>query len=126
MRLSQTADVPLSSAEFASEKSLNEIPSHGRANSPTAHADHVHIVIFNPLLGRVMIVNESRAHAKHLIRASRGTHAAAADWRTSPVATARASGKIMSGIIICGIKLVGSKIDDLMTCRLQLIKQFFF
>ena len=66
-------------AEFGGEKCLDHIPGHLRANGSSTHAEDVHVIILDPLLGREVIVNQTSANAFHFVGAHRSADAAAAD-----------------------------------------------
>jgi len=44
-------------AEFRFQKCFDEIPGHRRANGAPTHAKNIHVVVFNALFGRKMVVD---------------------------------------------------------------------
>lgn len=80
--LAQAAYVAFGLAKSAGQEGLNQIPSYRRSHGPTAHADNIHVVILNPLLGREMVVDESGADTDDLVGAYRRAYATAADCDT--------------------------------------------
>jgi hypothetical protein len=51
--------MPFRLTELGCQEGLDEVPSHGRAHCPAAHADDVHVVVLDPLPGREVIVNQA-------------------------------------------------------------------
>jgi hypothetical protein len=47
--LTQSAKMPLGSAELGSQERIDEISRHGRGHNPAAHTDNVQIVVLNSL-----------------------------------------------------------------------------
>jgi hypothetical protein len=44
--------------ELGGQKSLRQVSSHFRSNSAPAHAQNIHVIVFDILSGREMIVNQ--------------------------------------------------------------------
>ena len=49
-------------AESGGQESLHEIPGHFRADRTSAHAEDIHVIILDALLGGEMIVDETGAN----------------------------------------------------------------
>jgi hypothetical protein len=77
--LPQSAQMPLGLAELGCEKCIDQVLGHSRSYGPSAHADDVHVVILNSLLGGEVIMNQPGADPGNLVRTDRGADAAAAD-----------------------------------------------
>jgi hypothetical protein len=43
--------------ELGCEKRLNEIPGDGWSHGPAAHTKDVHVIVFDPLSGREVVVD---------------------------------------------------------------------
>ena len=76
--------MPLGPAELRSEERIDKISRHRRSNNPAAHTDDVHMVVFNSLPGREVIVNQPRSEAQNLLGTDYGTDAAAANCYRAP------------------------------------------
>jgi hypothetical protein len=75
--LGQAASVARSVAETGRQEGLDQFQGQGRSDHLAAQAKHVHVVVFDALMGRKDIVNEPGAHAGDLVRCDRGADAAA-------------------------------------------------
>src|SRR5262249_48398401 len=64
-------------------KSFDQVPGYGRPHRTTAHAQHIHVVVFHSLPGGKMIVDERGANARNLVGADRRADAAAANGDAS-------------------------------------------
>jgi hypothetical protein len=96
----QPAKMPLSLAELRCHERVDQVSSHSRSNGPTAHTDDVHVVVLDTLLGREVIVNQTGADARDLVRTDRRATPlpqTATPRSTFPSATACASGMTKSG-----------------------------
>src|SRR5262245_45793285 len=70
-------------AVLRSQICLDKIPCHCWAHGPASHAEYVHVIIFDTLSGREVIVHESSANAGHLVGNYGGTDATAANSHAS-------------------------------------------
>jgi len=70
-------------AEFRVQKRFDEIPGHQRANGAPTHAKNIHVVVFNALLGRKMVVDQCCPNTVDLIRAHRCAHSTPADGNSA-------------------------------------------
>src|SRR6516164_1346754 len=115
-------------AELGGQESLHEIPGHFRADRTSAHAEYIHVIIFDDLLGGEMIVDETGANAFHLVGAHRRADAAAAD-RDAAIDFAGDDGLAERhdevGIIVIGNQGVRTEIRHLMARRANATDQFF-
>jgi hypothetical protein len=60
-------------AELGGQESLHEIPGHFRADRTSAHAEDIHVIILDALLGGEMIVDETGANAGFKLWAPQST-----------------------------------------------------
>jgi hypothetical protein len=65
--LGQASDVSLGSAKGRRNKSLNVIPGDLDTHHPSAQAEDVHFVVFDPLADRIMVVAQTGANPFYLI-----------------------------------------------------------
>jgi hypothetical protein len=49
------------------EKRLNEIPGDSWSYCPATHAKNIHVIVFDALLGRKMIVNQRSPNTWNLV-----------------------------------------------------------
>src|SRR5271167_2358277 len=103
----------------APRKFFVQCPCH--RESPASEAEYIHVIIFQPLAGRMSIVTEPRAHPARLIGTYGGAHAAASHSHTTfHVSTAHSAGKGYRKIrvVIVGAIYLVTKIDDVVSfCR---------
>src|SRR5438309_1328133 len=69
----------LSAAKLGRQKGLNQVPGHRWSHGSTAHADHVHVIVFHTLSRREVVMNQPRADTENFVGANRGADAAATD-----------------------------------------------
>src|SRR5215831_7310023 len=77
--LSQTAQMAWSLAELGLQKRYDEIPRDGRSHRTPAHTDNIHVVVFDALPGREVVMHQPGANGWYLVCADRRADAAAAD-----------------------------------------------
>src|SRR5882757_4985489 len=77
--LAQPAQMSFGLTEPGSQKGLDEIPSHSRSHRSATHAEDVHVIVFDALPGREMIVDQRGADAGNLVGTDRRPYAAAAN-----------------------------------------------
>ena len=75
----EATQMALAVAKLGRQERLNQIPRHRWPDRPSAHADHVHVIVFDALARRKVVVNQSSAHAENFVGADRCPHTAAAD-----------------------------------------------
>jgi len=105
-------------AEARREKGLHQPPRRRVADDEAAEADHVKVVIFNPLARGKRLVDQARADAGHLVGGDRDSHSAAADGYASSHfasrdSTCQRNDKIR--IVIIQLRPEVSEIDHIMT-----------
>jgi len=105
-------------AEVRCEKGLHQPPRRPVADDEAAEADHIKVIIFNPLARGKRLVDQARANAGHLVGGDRGAHSAAANGYASIHLAARDStcqrnDKIR--IVIVRLRPEVSEIDHIMT-----------
>jgi hypothetical protein len=126
--LPQSAQMPLGLAELGCEKCIDQVFGHSRSYGPSTHADDVHVVVLNSLLGGEVIVNQRSANPGNLVRTDRGTDAAAADRDAALYVPGgdRAGERYNEvRIIVTRIYAVRSKIDHVVPGFAKMSNQFF-
>src|ERR1700676_5242290 len=125
---SEAAQVPRGQAKLGGKERLEDVPGRERSNRAAAHADDVHVVVFDALARREVVAPQSGADSLDFVRTHRSPHAAAAD---SHSALDLPSGHIAGerddeiGIIIARVKSMRPEIDDLMPRLAETSNQFF-
>jgi hypothetical protein len=108
---------------------LNQVPGDGWADRPAAHAQDVHVIVFNPLPGREVIVDQRGADTWNLVSANRSPNAAAANGDTTRHLAGRhrlGQRSDIVGVIVVGFEFVGTEIDYFVTPIAKLGSQLFF
>ena len=127
--LFEATQISFGLAIFGSEEGFNEVPGHRRSNSSTAHAKDVHVVVFDALPGRKMIVDQAGPNALDLVGADHRADAAATN-RYAAINLARCYGvgerNDEVGIIVIGHQTVRAEIHCVMAGRAQLADKFLF
>jgi hypothetical protein len=126
--LAQAADMPLSPAEPCCQERVDEVPGYPESHDPAAHADDVHIVVFNTLSCREVIVNQSRPNARNLVCTYRGADAAAADCHAAiylPGNNRAGKWNDKVGIIVARIHAVRPDVDYLVPGFAEVSEQLF-
>ena len=116
----------LGAAELGPQKSLNQVPSDRRPNRPAAHANNIHVIVFNALHGREVVVNDRGSDAVHLVGAHRSANATAADRHAALYLSRDDRARQRHdeiGIVVRWIQAMGAEIDDLMPRRAQVRRQ---
>jgi len=127
--LAEPSDMTFRTAEPGRQKRLQEVPRHGGPDGAAAHAEDIHIVIFNSLAGREVIMDQPRANPGDLVGAHGSADPAAADGH-APVdlpfghGTRQRNDRVR--VIVGGVELMSAEIDDLMAGLAQLENQVFF
>jgi len=106
--------VSFSLAVLRCQERLNQVPCDRWADGATTHAQDVHVVVFNPLPGREVIVDQRGAAAWNLVSANGSPHAAAANGNTTRYLAERhglGQRSDVVGVIIVGFEFVSSEID---------------
>jgi hypothetical protein len=110
------------------EKRLHEIPGDAGAHGATAHAEDVHMIVFDSLLGGEMIMDQAGMYSLDLIGTDRSPDTAAADRNTALHLTGHDSMSQRNnvvGIVIVMAKLMGPEVYNLMPGSLKLGYQLF-
>src|SRR5438128_11088217 len=79
IHLRHAAHVALLAAESRAGEGARQLARQLDAHDSRAEAEHVHVVMLDTLVGRVMVMAEPRADAAVLVGGDGGAHAAAAD-----------------------------------------------
>ncbi len=99
------------------KKGLDQIPCNRRTDSPASHTKDIHVIIFDPLHGREVIVNQRGADAVNLVGTHRRTDAAAAD-RHAAIDLSRDDGlgerRYIVRIVVALTQIMGTEIDNFM------------
>jgi hypothetical protein len=115
-------------AELGGKKSLHQIPSHRRPDGAPAHAQNVHVIVFDALHGREMIMNQAGAGTLDLVGTDRRANTAPAN-RYAAIHFSRdhRQGERNNEVRIVVIKLqtVRAEINDLMPGGLEPGDEFF-
>jgi len=75
--------VPLLRGVPCLKESLDKLQRNRRADDPPAQNQHVYVVVFHSLMGRVVIVAEPRADTANLVGRNGRAYAASTDKNTS-------------------------------------------
>src|SRR5215831_4999646 len=109
--------MPVLLAVLRSQVCLDKVPGHFRTNGPASHAEYVHVIIFDTLMGGEMIVDESGANALHFVGTHRGADATAANSQAS-IHVAGGDGirekNHEVGIIVSRVQGIGTEVHHLM------------
>jgi hypothetical protein len=124
--LAESAQMSFGLTEFGSQKGLNEIPSHSRSYRSATHAKDVHMIVFDTLPGREMIVDQRSADAGNLVGTDRRTYPAAANCHGTIDLPRRHSlterdNKVR--VVVVQVQAVRAEIDNLMARRAELSDQ---
>jgi hypothetical protein len=125
--LAQAPEVALGLTEVGGEKRLDQVPGNGWPHGPAAHAKNVHVIVFDTLFGREVVMDQRCANTVNLIRAHRRANPAATD---SDSALHLSGGYGLGqrddivGIVIALVRTKSSEIDDLMTRSAKPAEQF--
>src|SRR5262249_22551115 len=106
--------------DLGSEERLHEIPGHARSHGAATDADDVHVIVFDSLCCRKMVMDQSGAHPRDLVRTDRGPHAAAADGDTALERCRRhrlGERDDEIRVVVVRAQRVSAKIDDVVSCR---------
>jgi len=108
---------------LGTKKCLHKVPGHARTHGAPPHAEDVHVVILNSLLGREMIMNQAGPYTLGFIGTDRGPHTTATNRNTPLHLTSNhCSGqrRDIIGVIIARIQLMSPEVDNFMTRSFQL------
>src|SRR6266540_722416 len=73
--LREATRVPLLAVEPSGEERLRELQREGLGDDERPEREHVHVVVLDPLVRRVVVVADARADAGDLVRGDRARHA---------------------------------------------------
>jgi hypothetical protein len=125
----QPPEVARGLTELGVQKGLDEIPSHGWPNGPSAHAKDIHVIVLRSLPCREMVVNKAGADAANLVCTDRRTDAAPANCHATihlPRHEGLGEGNHKVGIVVVGGQAVGTEVDDLVSCGVEAGGQILF
>jgi hypothetical protein len=124
----QPAKVPLGLAKLGCQKRIDEISGHFRPYNPATHADDIHMVVFDSLSRREMIVNQARADADNLVCAHGGADTAAANGHAAfdlPGGDRPGEVNDKIGIVVARIQAVSPNVDQFMRRFAKMGNQIF-
>ena len=102
--------------ELGPQKCLDEVPGREGSNGTSAHANNVHVVVLDPLPGRVVVVHQPGTDSRYLVCTDRRSDAAAADGYAAfdrPCRHSPGERDDEVGIVVARIQLLGAEVDDL-------------
>ena len=105
-------------AKLSGEKRLDQVPRDGWSHSPDAHANNIHVIVFDTLPRRKMVVNQGSPHTRNFVGAHRRAHAAPANRHSSfyilsSYCLRQSDDEVW--IVIAFIQSIGTEIDDLVS-----------
>jgi len=112
--------MPLRARESRSEKGFHEFPRKRVADYVATQADYVQIVIFNPLMRRKVLMNQTRPYSRHLVGGDAGADASAADGHAAihnRAGNRTGQGHDEIGIIIARLPFEVAKVRYVVTGR---------
>ena len=121
--LGQAAQVPLGLAVSGGQERLDEVPGNRRAFGAPAQAEHVEVVVLDPLPGREMVLDKRGPHPRDLVRAHAGADAAAADGDAAlhlPRHDGTGERRDKVRVIVVGVERARAEIDNLVPRLAQL------
>src|SRR5262245_6838185 len=108
---------------------LDNIPCHCWTHGAAAHAEYVHVIIFDTLTGGEMIVDETGANPRHFV----GTHARADPTAADSHASIHLPGHYglrerqhKVGIIVKRVQAMGAEVHHLVPVHIKFGHEFFF
>src|SRR5262245_35554492 len=110
-------------AELGGQERLHEVPGSAWADRAAPETDDVHVIVFDALLGREVIIDQRGPNSRNLVGADRDAHPAATE---SDPALDRACRHGLSErddevrIVVILVQLVRAEIDDVVAGRAQL------
>ena len=108
--------------ELGGDKRLHEIPGHARSDRAATDADNVHVVVFDSLHCRKMVMDQPGADPRDLVRADRRADAAAADGHAALQGSRRHRLRERDDevrIVVVRVHRVGAEIRDVMSRRAE-------
>jgi hypothetical protein len=125
---SQAADVPFFTRKLRAEEGLDTIVRGFDANHARAEYENIHIVMFDALVGGVMVVTESRADTFDLVGGDTRADTAAADENRAFGLVCEESVSDFGGEIgvVDGGGGVGPDIDNLVAFGLEALADVLF
>jgi hypothetical protein len=121
--------VALFASECGCEEGIDQIARSLKSNDSAADAKHVHVVVFDALVSRVVVLNEPGANSWNLVRANGRAHSTAANRQTAAhlaVSSLLRERNHEIGIAVAGIQNVGPEIDHLVARLSEINRRLFF
>jgi len=127
LHLGQAASVSLGPAEASGQKSFDQLQGERRSDHLSAETKDIHVVVFDALTGKKVIMDLSGAHPRNLVRGDGGTNAAAAQ-RHAALDFARGDGPGQGDdevrVVILGVQSTRAKVRDVIARVAQGLLQF--
>src|SRR5258708_7656309 len=124
----QPADVAFFLGKLGGQECIDKFSGDNKSHHPAADTEDVHIVVLDPLVSRVVVLNQPGADPRNLARTDRRADSAAAD---SQAAFHLSGSNRLSerddevGIIVARIETVRPEIDHLMPLLAKVSHQLF-
>src|SRR3954470_10667873 len=115
--LAKADDKTLASVETRAEECIDDLAGDRRPDDLGAEAEHVHVVVLDPLVCAVRVVADRRANALELASRDRRAYAGAADEDASlcpPALDRLAELACLVGVVDADGVGVGAEVDHLM------------
>src|ERR1039458_1635084 len=114
--------------ELCADECVRQLKRQRRSDDPRAQHEHIHVVVLHALVRRIGVVANPRANSRNLVRRYAHTHARSAN-QNSPRRNARfdrlAHLLCKVRIIVFGLALERSQVDQLVPCRRQVCAYLF-
>src|SRR4029450_9982140 len=121
--------MPVRLAVLRGQIRLDKIPCHRRAHGPPAHAEYVHVIIFDTLTRGEMIVDQPGANARHFVGTYRRADPTAANSHASTHLAGRDGIRERYhevGIIVTRVQTISTEVHNLVPSRIKFGHDFFF
>jgi hypothetical protein len=122
--LCQASLVPCFLRKLGGNKGLHNFACDFLPDDTCSETEHIHVVVFNALVGRVMIVTQPSANAREFVGRDAHPHAAAADDNGTLDVTAAhcvTSQLCKVWIVVFLSRVMGSQVNDLVTGTVQIV-----
>ncbi len=119
----------LGAGELRGQERLDEFFGEEGADDASAQAENVHVVVFNALVSRESVMDQSCPDAGDLVGGNRGTHAAAANSDAAfdlPRGDGACQRYYEIRVIIRGVQFVSAEVRNLMSRLAQHRSQLLF
>jgi hypothetical protein len=121
--------VPLGSTELGGEEGVDQILGNSRSYGSATHTDDVHVIVFNALSCRKVVVDQRGPHAMDFVGTDGCADAAAADGNAAvhfSSSNGLREGNDEIGIIISCVEMVRAEVNYLVSGFAQMSHEFLF